>query len=85
MSVRNCQPGSVSTADPMPTNPPPAWKYASKAASWAAFSGLPVVSRKTTARKRARSAAVNMPGSPFDWTPKPFALPRSLMVLTTFW
>ena len=27
MSVRNCQLGSVSIAEPMPTKPPPAWKY----------------------------------------------------------
>jgi len=25
-SVRNCQPGSVSMAEWMPTKPPPAWK-----------------------------------------------------------
>ena len=31
MSVKNCQPGVVSIAEPIPRKPPPAWKYSSNA------------------------------------------------------
>ena len=51
MLVRNAQAGSVSTAEPMPTKPPPFLKYASKFARCASVSGLAMpVFRNTTAR-----------------------------------
>ena len=40
MFVRNDHAGSVSIAEPMPTNPPPLRKYASKTARCASVSGL---------------------------------------------
>ena len=50
MSVKNDHEGSVSIAEPMPTKPPPSWKYSSKLARCAAVSELlaPVL-RNTTA------------------------------------
>ena len=50
MSVKNCQSGSVSIAEWIPRNPPPSWKYSSKAACWVSLSTSPDVFRNTTAR-----------------------------------
>ena len=58
--VRNVQLESVSTAEPMPTKPPPFLKYASKFVRCASLSGLAMpVFRNTTARYASSPAGVN--------------------------